>query len=222
MDQGSIRSEFARAYASGALSPALALMVEAQAALVPAQAQAVAAAENAAAALFEQSGAISLRPGALAAMMARIDALAQDEAAPSPAAPPASGLMAELAALPEPVRRAAAEAEARGESWRTAAPGLRTLRLMEADGTETELLRIQPGHGAPAHTHSGGEYTLVLQGAFHDGHALYGVGDISYADPDLTHRPIAEPGPICYALAVTEGPLAFKGVLGALQRLTKH
>tara|TARA_R110002072_G_scaffold150291_4_gene298584 strand:+ start:1249 stop:1932 length:684 start_codon:yes stop_codon:yes gene_type:complete len=122
----------------------------------------------------------------------------------------------ELAWLPEHLRDQVLE---HGARWKFAAPGVRRINLLAEDGAKAELLRIEPGHGSPSHTHEGREFTLVLTGAFHDGHARYEAGDLCETGPDLTHKPIAELGEVCYALAVTEGALKFKGPLGAVQRL---
>lgn len=216
MDQALLREMLARHYAAGALDPALALLAETQAALVPAARAEMAAAEALAGALFERSPITPMAPSALDAVLAKIRSASAEE---PKHAPPPDALAAELAVLPAPAREAALTAAAQGKRWAFAAPGLRALVLSERDGVKCELLRIWPGHGAPTHTHEGAEYTLVLQGAFHDGHARYDVGDISYATPELTHRPVAERGAICYALAVTEQGLRFTGALGAVQRL---
>lgn len=214
MDQTAIRLTLAERFAAGALDPALALLAETMAA-VSMEAQAVVqSAEATAGALFEGDAAAPLNASALDAVLARLDA--QD--APLIASPN-SRFETELMRLPEPLRSAALQAARNGARWTFAAPGLRVLNIEGLGGMKAELLRIQPGHGAPTHTHEGDEYTLVLEGAFHDGHALYGAGDISIATPDLTHRPIAEPGPVCYAFAVSEGDLKFTGALGAVQRL---
>lgn len=215
MPQALLRETLARAYAAGAIEPALALLVETQAALAPEARREVELAETAAAALFDRAEVSEMTVGSLDAVFAKISATP----AASPSRPGRSALLAELAPLPAPVREAALRAAEDGAKWTFAAPGLRSLLISDDEGLRCELLRIQPGHGAPTHTHHGAEYTLVLQGAFHDGHARYGAGEISYATPELTHRPVAEPGPLCYALAVTEEGLRFKGALGAMQRL---
>lgn len=214
VDQATLQDVLAEAVASGRASAPLALLAETQAALAPRARASLTAAEAIAGARFEQESA---SPVSLDAVMAKIDGAAQ-ERAPEPRE--ARGALAtELSRLPAPLRDVALEAAANGARWTFAAPGLRSLLLSDENGVRAEVLRIQPGHGAPTHTHDGSEYTLVLEGAFHDGHAHYGVGDISFAHPDLTHRPIATPGPVCYAFAVTEAPLRFKGALGAVQRL---
>ncbi|MEM6850922.1 MAG: cupin domain-containing protein, partial [Pseudomonadota bacterium] len=86
---------------------------------------------------------------------------------------------------------------------------------------KVDLLRIQPGFGAPRHTHEGAEITLVVRGAFSDETGRYGPGDVSIASQAVTHRPIAEEGETCYALSVTDAPLAFTGALGWLQRAVR-
>ncbi len=214
VDQATLQDALAEAVASGRASAPLALLAETQAALAPRARAALGAAEAIASARFEGEAAA---PVALSdAVLARLDAIGQEQPAKHTQS---DALAAELARLPAPLRDVALQAAASGARWTFAAPGLRSLLITDDNGVRAEVLRIQPGHGAPTHTHEGSEYTLVLEGAFHDGHAHYGVGDISFAHPDLTHRPIATPGPVCYAFAVTEAPLRFKGALGVVQRL---
>lgn len=214
VDQATLQDALAESVASGRASAPLALLAETQAALAPRARAALGAAEAIASARFEGEAAA---PVVLSdAVLARLDAIGQEQPAKHTQS---DALAAELARLPAPLRDVALQAAANGARWTFAAPGLRSLLISDENGVRAEVLRIQPGHGAPTHTHEGSEYTLVLEGAFHDGHAHYGVGDISFAHPDLTHRPIAEPGPVCYAFAVTEAPLRFKGALGMVQRL---
>ena len=72
----------------------------------------------------------------------------------------------------------------------------------------------------PSHDHEAEEYTLVLTGAFHDGHARFGPGDINVGLPGFRHEPKAQAGQVCYALAVSYGPAAFEGPMGLLQKIT--
>ena len=127
----------------------------------------------------------------------------------------------EVAGLPEPLRSAAIEALEKG-SWEFAGFGMLSLDVMNEGGVRARLMRIEPGNGVPMHSHSGREFTLVLQGAFEDGRNRYGRGDLCEAGPDDTHRPKALPGEICFALAVTEAPMAFNGIYGVFSRLTRH
>jgi putative transcriptional regulator len=125
-----------------------------------------------------------------------------------------------LASLPDEVNEIVTPAL--GGSWYTGGVGLKILDLklpVTAAGETFQLFRIEPGSGPPQHTHGGQEFTLVLTGAFKDETGLYRAGDIAIGDPSVTHRPIAEPGEVCYALAVTTAPLKFTGPLGVLQRM---
>ena len=61
---------------------------------------------------------------------------------------------------------------------------------------------------------------MILTGAYNDGHADYGPGDVSLARPGFSHAPTARSGSVCYVLAVTWGPPRFTGLIGALQTLT--
>lgn len=129
---------------------------------------------------------------------------------------------AEVMAAPEPLRAAYAKALAQGR-WSFAGPGLRTLDLdipgAKTFGEQPQMLRIEPGYGAPRHSHGAMELTLVLEGAFRDETGVYGPGDLSVATDSLTHRPIAEPGPTCLAYAVSLAPMRFTGLVGLAQRL---
>ena len=150
-------------------------------------------------------------------MLARIEAEgAKDERAAERAAHGDPSL-AEIAALPSPVREAALAALAH-DHWRFGGLGIRRLPL-GLGAADCELMRIEPGHGAAPHDHDGDELTLILTGAYFDGHAHYGPGDVSLARSGFVHMPKADPGAVCYVLAVTYGPPRFKGLIGILQRL---
>ena len=131
------------------------------------------------------------------------------------AAEAAGQAMKEILNLPESVRNLALES---GAVWSFAGPGVRKMALMDDHGAKAELIRLEPGRGVPHHGHDGREFTLVLTGAFHDGRARYARGELCAADPSTEHKPVAEEGEVCIALAVTDGPLAFTGPLGWVQR----
>jgi putative transcriptional regulator len=157
-----------------------------------------------------------LEDDALERALARIDAdtVLGDRAAD--AARGQDGRMAELAALPSPLREAAFAAL--GErGWSFGGFGIQRLALMAGEGADAELMRVEPGFGAAPHDHAAEELTLIVTGAYGDGHGRYQAGDLSLAAPGFTHAPKAEPGPVCYLLAVTYGPPRFKGVFGLMQ-----
>ncbi len=69
--------------------------------------------------------------------------------------------------------------------WRSLGRGAAQLRIRPRDReTQVRLLRIPAGKPVPEHGHGGRELTLVLTGAFHDGEAVFGPGDIEDADAE--------------------------------------
>lgn len=221
--------ELYAAYASGALSGPMRLLIDAQAAVDSDVARQRDEADALAGLLLETSQAAAMAPDALDAVFAAIDAeeaglgeaalIRADaggvgDAASQHAAKAAGQAIDELLNLPAPVRDAALEQA----SWSFAGPGVRTMELMREGSAKAELIRLEPGRGVPRHGHDGREFTLVLTGAFHDGRDRYARGELCAADPSTEHKPVAEHGEVCIALAVTDGPLAFTGPLGWVQR----
>ena len=177
--------------------------------------------------LLETIKPARLSDGALERALAAIDAEAAGAGEAGPLTPEArtnaqgrkaanaaGEALNELLRLPAGVRDAALESA----GWTFAGPGVRSMELMREGSAKAELIRLEPGRGVPQHGHEGREFTLVLCGAFHDGREHYGAGDLCVADPEVHHRPVAEEGEVCIALAVTDGPLAFTGPLGWVQR----
>ena len=204
-------------YAAGALDEATALLVAAHLTLCPRARAAVSAAEAVGGLMLAGEAPVPLREGALDRLFARLEGTADAvEVAPVPTDD-------EIAGLPAPVRRRIAT---HGGRWSFVAPGVRDMDLgfdaPRGAGASrpgaVKLYRIEPGRGVPSHTHRGSEVTLVLAGAFADGHDRYGPGDIAVATPRVTHKPVAEPGAVCYALAITDAPLQLTGALGLVQR----
>ncbi|WP_270374243.1 ChrR family anti-sigma-E factor [Marinicauda sp. Alg238-R41] len=216
------------AYAAGALSAPMRLLVETQAAVRNEVREECELAEAAAGALLEQIPPAGLKPGALDQVFAAIDAEraslgeagamravgSSDERRDVSAASAAGRAIEELLSLPGSVRDHALEVG----QWNFAGPGVRRMELMRDGSAKAELIRLEPGRGVPRHGHDCREFTLVLTGAFHDGLNRYGAGELCTADPSLEHKPVAEEGEVCIALAVTDGPLAFTGPLGWVQR----
>lgn len=152
--------------------------------------------------------------------LARIDGLEAIDDRARDAAKRASRGLGEMLDLPDPLREAVFDALAQGRKWRFLGFGIRGLKLTVGGEGETELLRIEPGHGVAPHDHGGEEYTLVITGAFHDGHEHFGPGDVNIAQPGFVHAPLAEKDEVCYALGVSLGGGArFEGAFGVFQRL---
>lgn len=221
MDDSVLKEALTASYAAGALDPALRLLLETQASIHAAAKAELEAADALAGAMLERQSPVSMDHDALASVMAAVDARPACDGAEQRAARAAGGLIEEILRLPRPVHDLALNAIGHG-GWMFAGPGLRTLTLPVQSDSRTELLRIEPGWGAPRHTHTGLELTLVMSGAFKDSRGRFGPGEIVVSGPDVTHNPVADKGDVCYALAVTEGRLSFTGAFGLLQRFWRQ
>ena len=207
-------------------TPALQLLRDTQSALLRAQTDKPETAFDLADAIggnaLEAEQPARLRADFLSEVLARIDQFETSNARAQEAARAAGLALEELLGLPQPLRDVSLRAAGEG-GWHFSGPGVKSMKLMQSGPLKATLLRIEPGHGAPTHDHTGAEYTLVVKGAFHDGKGRYGPGDLSVKRPGQIHHPIAEPGAVCFALAVEEGDIALTGALGVLQRLfTRH
>jgi putative transcriptional regulator len=203
------------AAARGEVSPAMSRILQAHASLCTRCRQAMNNVEVVAGVCLAADPGVETSSDALQNVLAVLDREENPTAAAKRAAPEW------LSSLPKPVHDIIAPSVG-AAGWRFAGPGLRTLDLTLPDSAEREtfqLLRIEPGFGAPRHTHAGQELTLVLTGAFSDVIGTFRCGDLAITGPDVTHSPTALPGETCYALAVTTAPLKFKGALGVLQQI---
>jgi len=209
-------SELYAAYAAGRLDAGFVLLLETQAALRPDLGGPLLVMDAMGGVFLESEGEAVMSANALGAALAAL------EAGPAPvqrrAASQAGERLDELIRLPQPLQDFAFEAAAR-EGWKSHGRGLAVMPLHLDGQTECELLRIEPGCGAPRHTHRGNEFTLVVAGGFTDEMGSYGPGDVSVAGPEDIHQPVADPGEVCLALAVRDGGLQFTGMLGIVQRL---
>jgi putative transcriptional regulator len=190
-------------YASGALDPAMHALVATHLALCPTNRAFVNEMEASLAARIT-----SMQPCEIARREARLqDIFAQDRhqattnSGDDSAFKPLTHLLgAPVDALP----------------FRFVMPGLREYRVPTRAGQEAMLYRIKPGARMPQHTHQGSEVTLVLRGSFSDETGIFGRGDISIADGDLDHDPIAGQGEECLCFAILDAPLRLTGPIGRL------
>jgi len=97
--------------------------------------------------------------------------------------------------------------------WRHITAGLAYFPLPTKGRTRARLIRAYPGAGVASHSHRGEEWTLVLTGSFTDATGNYRAGDVQSATPQVRHKPVADPGPACINLVVTDAPLIFEGLL---------
>ncbi|MAK59614.1 MAG: hypothetical protein CMK09_01425 [Ponticaulis sp.] len=209
--------EFYSAYAAGSLDPALTLLIETQASLKADVRKELLIADAVAGTFLESEAPAPMSFRAAERALEAIDALQAQPAIERKASRMASRMVDELIRLPEPLQEIALQNSVQS-GWKYAGKGLRVLPIDVSADVTTELLRIEPGCGAPSHTHEGSEYTLVVSGGFTDEFGAYGPGDVSIVGSDHTHRPVADEGEICFALAVRDGNLKFDGLLGVLQK----
>ncbi len=210
--------ELYSAYVTGRLDPAFALLVETQAALREDVAREVLAGEAIAGAMLDAEVPTALGEQALEQTMALIDAAPPVARVARTAAVQTRKLLDDIAGLPLPVLQHAADAAA-GRGWTQPTGGVRRLELDLGGETEVEIYRIEPNQAVPRHSHSGMEFTLVLSGGFTDESGSYGPGDLAIKGPQDTHQPVADPGEVCYTLAVRDGDVRLTGLKGFVQRI---
>jgi putative transcriptional regulator len=81
-------------------------------------------------------------------------------------------------------------------------------------GVAAQLLKLEAGRSVPHHGHHGQEFTLVLSGAFEDGHGIYRRGDLVVQDEEGEHQPCATSDGDCICLISQTAPVRLKGPLG--------
>lgn len=207
MNHGHPTDEMLAAYAAGASSEGMALLIAAHLTYCPACRRRLGALEAVSGALFAEGPALAVESDVLDGLMARLDAGAEDAPEPvarrSEADPVLPRPLAEAVGVPfEAIR------------WRFRMPGVSEFPL-DLGGTErVSLLRVRPGAGVPAHTHTGDEATLVLQGMLCDRDREFGRGAVAVATPLDDHHPHAGGAEDCVCLTVMDGGLRFTGPLG--------
>jgi putative transcriptional regulator len=221
-------------YAAGTLPEPLALLVASHLTLAPESRRAVHELEAVGGAMMEELEPAPLSESAMDAVLAKLDAEddegagpagngATDAALPTPSpsprparAQPSRGAPATGASpMPEVLRRQLGVDDLGALNWKERGGSVAEHALLgDYPGFKTRLLRIKAGARVPSHTHGGREYTLVLKGGFSDVHGHYLPGDVSTADPDVTHQPVADDDEDCICLTVTDAPLKMTGPVG--------
>ena len=107
-----------------------------------------------------------------------------------------------------------------GVNWRRLMPGFKQQLLEDVDSGNgsIRLLHISPGAKVPQHTHLGSEVTLVLQGSYSDETGHYRRGDLSDLDPSVLHQPVVDSEQPCICLIATDERLQFSGALNRMIR----
>jgi len=194
-------------YAAGALPDGPALAVAVHLALDPLSRRTIDRLNAVGGALMEREPAVPVDDTALEHALARLDQVAV-EPRPEPVVRPRGFEWAPAPLLPHLKPHA---------SWRRILGKFDEIRLdLPGDFHRVSLLRLEPGHGLPEHSHTGYEYTVCLQGGYSDTTGSYAVGDFAVGPGAERHEPIADPGVPCIALIVIEKPIVLTGPVGRL------
>lgn len=191
-------------YATGAMSPGVALLVASHIDKVGESRATVALYERVAGGLLAGEQPVAMQSDALDRAFDAIDA------------PDSTGRSTRRSLDTGPLPAALIEAVGTDFDkipWRFALPGVSELQLPGFGDERVSLLRARPGASVPQHTHSGRELTLILTGAMEDGGAVFGPGEIAVNDENDDHKPRIVGTEICHCLVVMTGSLRFTGRL---------
>jgi putative transcriptional regulator len=102
--------------------------------------------------------------------------------------------------------------------WRVVHPGFRWRRLTlpESPDANVIMLRVAAGRRVPRHSHSGTEYTQVLEGSFADALGQFRAGDCVEVDEGIDHQPVIDTGGECICLSAVEGRVRLSRWIGRL------
>tara|TARA_Y100001970_G_scaffold293940_1_gene444841 strand:+ start:12012 stop:12668 length:657 start_codon:yes stop_codon:yes gene_type:complete len=120
-----------------------------------------------------------------------------------------------LRLIPAPLREYI-ECDLTDLNWKRSGRGIQEVTLKHDGGRRISLLRIRPDQRVPPHTHSGEEFTMVLDGGYNDGGAHYRSGDVSHLDGTVEHAPVADSDGPCLCLSVQTGPPQLTGKIGRI------
>lgn len=192
--------------AAGTLRPGAALTVRAHLAQCAHCRAEMGFFESLGGALIEAEPPVEMSSDALAEVLRRIDRPASPPPrSPSHRSPDAAALPAGLSGLSVGKRR-----------W--IAPGV-WVTPIKTDGRSRELvylLRIGAGMVLPRHTHTGCEFTCVLEGSFADAEGRYEAGDFIATDESVEHSPVVARDGACICLASTDAPLVMRDFVGRM------
>lgn len=206
MELAHATSALLAAYADGALSEGMSLLVASHLTFCPACREQVARFEALGGAMLASEDGRA-EPPSLDAVLARLEA---------PETPAAAGFDVgdgRGTCLPSSLR-AAVGAHEDDIRWRFLLPGLSEHRLEGFADEDVRLLRARPGVRILSHTHSGQEATLLLSGAMRDGERVYTRGDVALADQTDDHHPEIVGDEVCLCLIVLSGRMRFTGRFG--------
>ena len=203
-----LSDEFLVEYANGSLPGPEALVVGSHLAICAECRNRVETFETVSAVLLEDGEAEAVSPGALDTILAKIDGPEEEDAAP----------LIEfdrdtLQVIPPPLRNYL-DGSLSDLNWKRTGRGIEEASLVRDEDVRISLLRIRAGQKVPSHTHRGEEFTLVLSGGYADGDDHFGKGDVSLADSEKDHAPVADSDGPCLCLTVRNGATRLTGPIG--------
>lgn len=207
--------ELLQAYAAGHLEEELSLLVATHSALCPDCRREIERFEAVGGALMEGLEPTALAEDSLDRIMKKLDESEIEIDIPARSASAGSSSTAAKGdiVVPEPLRSYLG-GSLEGLDWKSRGGVSEVELLPQREKVRTRLLIIKAGAAVPQHTHEGAEMTLVLKGGFSDEHGHYLRGDVSVADNQVDHRPVADADEDCLCITVTDAPLRFTGPVG--------
>ncbi len=106
--------------------------------------------------------------------------------------------------------------------WNNLSSGVKTAELIADDNFNLDIYRIKSGYKIPKHTHTGLEYTMVLDGGFTDNQIYFGPGDFSFLDNTSNHSPKADLDKDCYCLVSIDSQIKLTGPIGRFINLINN
>jgi putative transcriptional regulator len=191
-------------FASGALDESRALVVATHLSLCSQCRNAVRTFELVAGALLDDVPPAEITAGALDRTMAKLD---------GPQAIEERGIpTTSVSDLPAPLSHYTLG------SWRWIGPGLHWRPVDVEPGSDVRvfMLRASPRAHLPRHSHTGTEWTCVIEGAFRHDLGHYGPGDFDEADESHDHNPVVEEGSICICVVALQGNIKLQSFIGRL------
>lgn len=98
-------------------------------------------------------------------------------------------------------------------NWKPLYPGFSTFELsLDCKKSKARFIKADPAVKTPGHAHKDIEITLVLDGAFEDGDAVYSKGDLIVREVDSRHAPVACAKNGCVCMVVSSKPIKLTGL----------
>jgi putative transcriptional regulator len=119
--------------------------------------------------------------------------------------------------LPQTLLEKLLPADINALDWKRIGVGVYEYVVNTGDGDNSvKLLRVDKGRSVFQHTHTGTEFTMLLQGGYSDELGNYRAGDFIECDASHKHKPIAIRDEDCILLTAVSGNLRFTGPLSRL------